>query len=180
MLKRRVLAIELLLGLTLSGASLQAQVIRSAIAPVAEVPNPAAKDLRARAEALYAFPARLREAAQLHEKEAALRSAADPEGVVALEQAARFYAYTGDPARGRVLMQRAAERALRGGEVLRAAHAYLDAAFIALREKDVERALEYTTEADLLSRSPHLLEADRVGIVRRIDPARAQFGLLQH
>jgi hypothetical protein len=180
MLKRRALAIELLLGLTLTGASVQAQVMRSAAAPVTELPNTVASDLRTRAEALYGSPARLREAAQLHEKEAAVRSAADPQAVVALEQAARFYAYTGDPARGRVLMQRAAERALRVGEVLRAAHAYIDAAFLALREKDVERAYAYTTQADLLARSPHLLEADRAGIVRRIDPARAQLGLLEH
>ena len=178
MLKRRVLAIELLLGLTLSGASVQAQVIRSAAAPVTELPNAVANDLRSRAEALYQNQSRLREAAQLHEKEAAVRSASDPEAVVALEQAARLYAYTGNPARGRVLMQRAAERALRSGEVLRAAHAYIDAAFLALREKDVERAYTYTTQADLLARSPHLLAADRAGIVRRIDPARAQLGML--
>jgi hypothetical protein len=180
MLKRRVLGIELLLGLTLSGATVQAQVMRAATPPVTVLPNTVADELRTRAEALYAIPARLREAAALHEKEATVRSAADPLAVAALEQAARLHAYTGNPARGRVLMQRAAERALRSGEVLRAAHAYIDAAFLALREKDVDRAYTYTAQADLLARSRHLGEADRVGIIRRIDPARAQLGLLEH
>src|SRR5262245_61380700 len=163
MLRHRILAIELALGLTLGVAGAEAQGMRGAPAPVTEIPNAAADRLRQRAESLYGVPAKLRDAAALHEREATLRGPSDPQAVDALEQAARFYTYAGDPSRGRAVMQKAADRALRSGEVLKAAHAYIDAAFMALREHDVERAYTLTNQADLISHSPHLVAADRLG-----------------
>jgi hypothetical protein len=171
-------ATDLLIGLLCCAGSVQAQEIRGAVAPVTELPNAAADRLHARAEALYGVPGKLREAASLHEREAGLRGASDLLGVAALDRAARLYAYAGNRARARGLMQKAADRALRAGEVLRAAHAYIDAAFLALADRDVARAYSLTKKADLLAHSPHLDPVDRAGIVRRIDPARAQMGLL--
>ncbi len=180
MLTKKIPLAEALIGLVLCAASAQAQEIRGVVAPVTELPNVAADQLHARAESLYGVPGKLRAAASLHEREASLRGAADLRGIDALDRAARLYAYAGNRARARGLMQKAGDRALRAGEVRRAAHAYIDAAFLALADRDVVRAYSLTKRADLLAHSPHLDSADRAGIVRRIDPARAQMGMLDH
>jgi hypothetical protein len=180
MLSRKILATEVLVGLMLCAGTVQAQEIRAATAPITVLPNAAADRLHARAELLYGVPGRLRDAAVLHEREASARAASDRKGIDALDRAARLYAYAGNRARARGLMQKAGDRALRAGELVRAAHAYIDAAFLALDAHDVTRAYALTKKADLLASSPHLDSADRAGIVRRIDPARATLGLLDH
>ncbi|MGH7468065.1 MAG: hypothetical protein ACRENP_08765 [Longimicrobiales bacterium] len=156
-----------------------AQEVRS-VSSKAPVVNTRADRLKEAAEALYEQPHRLHRAAELHEQEASQRAVSDPQQVEALDRAARLYAYSGDAERAHVLMARAARLALRRGDVARAAHAYVDAAFMALRMRDVRLAQEMTREADLLALSPLLPEVERVAIVRRIDPARAQLGTAGH
>ena len=168
--------IEAVLAAGLLVGSAEAQQIKGRAPQGDGVSAVSADRLRAEAEALYESPRKLKRAASLHEQEARLRSENDPRMVEALRQAGRLYTYAGNPARGRVLMQEAAEHALRRGDVLLAAHSYLDAAFLALRERDVERAMTLARNADLLALSPLLEASDRLGIVRRIDPARAQLG----
>jgi hypothetical protein len=154
----------------------EVMALRTAQPPV----NVRAERLREAAEALYEQPHRFQRAAELHEREAAQRSSDDPRLVEALDRAARLYVYAGVADRAQLLMAQAARQALRRGDVARAAHAYVDAAFIALRMRDLRLANAMTKEADLLVLSPLLTEADRQAIVKRIDPARAQLGALGH
>jgi hypothetical protein len=175
----RVVSVTIMSGLSAWGASAQ-QEARLAGGPQALAVNVRAERLKEAAQALYEQPQRLHRAAELHEQEAALRSAVDPLQVEALDRAARLYAYAGEAERAQLLMARAARHALRRGDVARAAHAYVDAAFIALRMRDLRLAQEMTREADLLALSPLLPEAERQAIVKRIDPARAQLGAAGH
>jgi hypothetical protein len=138
-----------------------------------EKPNPKADRLKQQAEALYGQKSTMRRAASLHEKEAALRSDTDPRRVEALIQAARLYTYAGEAEHGATLMEQAARWSLQRGDISRGAHALLDAAFMVLKTRDVPRAISLTREADLLALSPLLPAADRVAIVKRIDPSRA-------
>src|SRR5688500_9753526 len=112
------------------GVSAQEQ-IRARLPSIEVLPNPVADRLQTEAEALYSQRGRMRKAATLHVKEAAVRSEADARQVDALVRAAQLYYYAGDALRGRELMEKAARSALQRGDVLRAAHAFLDAAFIA-------------------------------------------------
>jgi hypothetical protein len=180
MQRRNLVVIELLLALSVVGtsgvAAQKTQKLR--VESVAVVPNEKADQLRAQAEALHGDRKSARKAAAMHEREAQLRSEADPLAIEALDRAAQLYSSAGDHMRAEAAKRAAADRALRQGDVLRSAHAYLDAAFIALDNKDVERALSFARQADLLALSPLLTPSDRVAIVRRIDPARAQLGAL--
>jgi hypothetical protein len=175
-MKRQLGVVSAVVLIAVSGAGAQAQQAGQ-VQPTADV-NVRADKFKQSAEALYGEPRRLRRAAELHEQEAALRSAADPLQVEALDRAARLYTYVGEPDKGHVLMEKAARLALRRGDVVRAAHAFIDAAFMALRIQDVKLANTLTKEADLLAMSPLLPPADKLATVKRIDPARAQLGAL--
>ena len=172
-----VTAVSALVLFSVTGVSAQEQ-IRAKLPSIEVLPNPAADKLQSEAEALYAVPGRLRKAANLHEQEAKARTIADVRHVEALARAAQLYFYAGDAWRSRELMEKAARTALQRGDVLRAAHAFLDAAYIAVKGRDGERALELTHQAELLSLSPLIAASDRVAIVRRIDPARVSLGAL--
>ena len=170
---RRAAEFVIVVGLGLETAA--AQQSAPPVLPAIEVSGNASADrLRAQAEALYGQPSQLRRAAVLHEREAAQRNPADPRLVEALDRAARLYAYSGDFLKGRTLMHQAARSALECGSVERAAHAYLDAAFIALQGKEVSVALDLTAKAERLSMSPLLSTAQKVAIVQRIDPAKVK------
>jgi hypothetical protein len=177
-MKRHIAMMVAVVGLTLAAESVAAQAASTSLA--AAETNKRAEQLRRSAQALYEQPTQLRRAAELHEQEAATRKDTDPQRVDALDLAARLYAYSGDPERGHELMARAARQALKCGDVRRSAHAFIDAAFIALRARDVKLADELTREAELLALSPLLSSAEKVAIVKRIDPARVQLGALSH
>src|SRR5262245_14675070 len=177
-MRRHIGMLIAVVGLTLAAGSVPAQEPRMSLA--AAETNTRAEHLRRSAQALYEQPARLRRAAELHEQEAAVRKDTDPQRVEALDLAARLYAYSGDPVRGHELMARAARQALKCGDVRRSAHAFIDAAFIALRARDTRLADELTREAELLALSPLLTAQEKVAIVKRIDPARVQLGSLSH
>jgi hypothetical protein len=168
----RIVGVAVLaLGLGALGGAAQ-EPIRTLLPQVAELPNLKADALRRQAELLYERPRSYRRAAALHEKEAQLRSVNDTERVNALAQSARLYAYVGDLGQARALMERAARSALQRGDVMRAAHALLDAAFLAIGDRDLNSGYALARQAGLLSQSPLLSEAERNAIVRRIDPAQ--------
>jgi hypothetical protein len=102
-----------------------------------------------------------RKAASLRKLAATLRPAEDPKGAVSLFAAAHDRYYSGDEAGGRVLMARSAERALAIGDVVQAATAFTEAAYIASGLRDYPRAREYARRATLLAYSPMLSDAQR-------------------
>jgi hypothetical protein len=102
-----------------------------------------------------------RKAARLRREAAELRTADDPKGALSLYWAARDHYYTGDERGGRELMVQSAERALSVGDVVHAATAYTEAAYIASELHDVPSAREYATKARLLALSPMLTDAQR-------------------
>lgn len=157
-------------------AGAQAQSSHTKLPSLAVEPNARADKLREEAKLYYTKVSTLRKAAGLHEREAGARVESDPLKFEALDLAARLYAYAGDNARGTALMEQAARGALTRGDVKRAAHAFLDAAFLALRVRDGERARELTHQADLLALSPLLNPDEKLAIVQRINPARGDLG----
>ena len=105
--------------------------------------------------------AKWRTAARLRQEAAALREGDDPKAVMSLYWAARDRYYTGDERGGRELMVQSAERALAIGDVVHAATAYTEAAYIASEIRDPQCAREYATKARLLALSPMLTDAQR-------------------
>jgi hypothetical protein len=102
-----------------------------------------------------------RKAATLRQEAAALRTVDDPKGSLSLYWAARDRYYTGDEAGGRELMVQSAERALVIGDIVHAATAFTEAAYIAAGLSDLASAREYVAKARLLLHSPTLTEAQR-------------------
>lgn len=102
-----------------------------------------------------------RKAARLRTNAAALRPAEDPKAIFSLYRAAHDRYYTGDAAGSRKLMAQSAERALAIGDVVRAATAFTEAAYIASGLRDYPRAREYARRSRLLALSPMLSEAQR-------------------
>src|SRR5262245_54804376 len=158
----------------LSASGVAAQETGIQVAVVAPQKNGQDDRIKREAEALYSQPSRFYRAAKLHEQEAATRIVSDPLRVEALASAARLYTYSGQAQKGCTLMTKAARQALGRGDVARAAHAFIDAAFMAMREGDRQLVDDLTHEAAMLALSPLLSVADRVAIQRRIDPSRVQ------
>lgn len=120
-----------------------------------------------------------KEAAELLEASIALRPACDVELFDDLRLAARLHHAAGKLEKARLAMLRAAEHGMATGHVIGAAHAYLDAATIALERELPAAASEAVRRADLLSTSPLLDRRDRDLIAQRIvreGAARAAVG----
>lgn len=128
--------------------------------------------LHVRAEALYEHPDRYAEAALLMRQAARLRPAGDVVAVDELVQSGRLYAYAGDRAAACASMEEAAERALEGGDVMTAAHALIDAAFLAIAQQKWHDVEELSSRAEVLAGSPLLSGRQRTAVLKRIDPAK--------
>jgi hypothetical protein len=126
-----------------------------------------AEVLREKAVALYDSPARYPEAAALHVREAQLRGGG-PKAADALVRAARLRQYNGKTGEALGLMKWAGTVALDCGDVVQAAHAYLDAAFLAIQIKRVEEGYALARRAQRLADSPLLDVRTREAILRRI------------
>ena len=124
--------------------------------------------LKAQAEGYLEAPNRVERAADLYRRAAELRSDADPRKVENLQMAARLSFYAGKGEKALADQAAAAMLATRQGDVIRAGHAWLDAAWVAVEIGKAERAEEYTAEARLLTTSPLLAESDRSAIHARI------------
>lgn len=131
----------------------------------------------ARADSLHEAAAALvavhrwRDAAGLHRRSAALRSADDPLGFRCLNDAAALAYATGDRSRARSDLTAAAGQALARGDLRAAALAYLDAAWIAQEQGNPRQVWELGHRAEMLADSPLLGPSDRAAILRRIEHA---------
>jgi hypothetical protein len=130
-----------------------------------------AEELYQRAVALYDKPSQFREAAQLLIASARLRSPDDPAAFTSLWMAGRLYSAARDRRNAQRTLEEAARLALGNGEVVEAANAFLDAAFIAVDRRD-DGALELVVLAQRLATSSHLQNGQREAILKRIGPAR--------
>jgi hypothetical protein len=165
---------QLLIAAALTLFASAAAHAQSDIAVVA-MPAPAttANDLHARAVSLYTQPHRYREAAALLMQASSLRASHDATSVRDLLDAGRLFANAQDNRAARAAFESAAERALVFGLLVTAANAYLDAAFVAIRQQDGDAVRTLTASAERLANSTHIDAAQRREIMLRINPARA-------
>jgi hypothetical protein len=122
--------------------------------------------------------AKWRKAAFLRSEAASLRAADDPKGAMSLYWAARDRYYIGEVATGRDLMEQSADRALAIGDVVHAATAYTEAAYIAAELRQFDRAREYAGKAKLLAHSPMLSDDQRARLRSNLGVASLSTGVL--
>jgi tetratricopeptide (TPR) repeat protein len=162
----------LLAALTMTGAAPEAALGQERpmyeLPPVTVVALSEADELHLQAIALYEYPERWLEAARLHERAASKLPEKDARSFAAYDRAARLYFYAGDYMDARKDMEKAANVALATGDVVTAAHAYIDAAFITLWEGPSGKLGELTRKAELLSQSDLVDDEDRDEIRSRI------------
>lgn len=127
--------------------------------------------LHVEALALYETPSRWAEAGELHEKAAKELLKNDAGQFFGYNRAAALYLYAGETARSRRAMEKAASVAEATGDVLTAANAWIDAAFIAIAEGFTAKKREFVANARSLADAEVLSEGERAGILARIDGA---------
>jgi hypothetical protein len=128
-----------------------------------------AEALEAQANALLStFPFQFPRIAQLYEKAAHLRPEHDPIRVRNLLFSGKAYHHARRLEASRRNLTLAAETAVRYGELVTAAHAFLDAAFVAVEQKDMAEASRLATRAACLSRSSLIAVGDASNIRRRL------------
>lgn len=130
-----------------------------------------AVDLEARAWALRDLMDQRSKAAKLYREAAALRPDHDPKKVENLRQASRMHHYADRTDRAADDAAAAARVALRQGDLMEAAEAYMDAAWLSGRLGDETRTARYLEEARLLTNSPLLAQTQREEILRRLEDA---------
>lgn len=128
-----------------------------------------ADSLHERAETLALTTHRWRDAASLHRRSAALRSADDPLAYRCLTEAAQIAYASKDRSAARADMAKAASQALARGDLRAAADAYLDAAWIAQQQGKARQVWELGRRAEILADSPYLSVSERGAILRRIN-----------
>lgn len=118
------------------------------------------------------FGRHVRTTARLYLKSASMREVWDPKRVESLHRAGTLL-YAVDPNRSQKIVGQAAELALTQGDVMRSAHAFLDAASVVsnkgLRSSEARAAAsQYVATARTLADSPVLDVQQRDAILRRI------------
>ena len=136
--------------------------------PVTVVALSDADELHLEAIALYEVPERWDEAARLHQQAAEKLPPNDARRFAAYDRAARLYFYAGEYDEARRAMEEAAGIAVATGDLVTAAHAYIDAAFITLWEGRSGAQGQLTREAERLSASELVEAAEREEILARI------------
>jgi len=124
--------------------------------------------LREQAEVLLVTPDQHRQAAMQLQEEVSQRDARDPAAIQALAVSGRLLFATGELNGARKAMLATGELALKTGDVVTAAHALLDAAYIDFLQGRDSRAEALVEAAEGLSASPLLDETQRKGITLRI------------
>ena len=128
----------------------------------AQVPNnDEIEALEAKAHAHMRALGEWNRAASLFRRAADLRSPGDPAAVKDLIRAAQLSFYRGDERRAMRDFEAAGQRALAIGDVLVAANAFADAAWVADRRGFGARAHDLLNRAQLLSNSPLIPEDER-------------------
>jgi hypothetical protein len=107
------------------------------------------------------------DAARLHRHSAALRAADDSLGFRCLSMAAQLSYLRNDLSSARNGMAGAAAQALARGDILTAAGAYTDAAWLAQEQNRAGDVRKYSRQAEVLARSPLLTGAQRATILKR-------------
>jgi len=130
-------------------------------------------DLHQRALELYEVPERWGEAADLHRKAAEQLLDNDAGQFFGFSRASLLYFYAGETGEARRSMERAARVAEATGDVLTAANAWVDAAFIAVAEGYAGKTREFVAEARTLVDSDLVSDEARAGILARIEGAPA-------
>lgn len=168
---RAVPLVALALTLTLMAFAATASLAQESVIAVpaisveiGETPD----QLRQKAVALFENPNAHEQAAHFLRQESERRAADDPEAYNALAIGGRLFAYSGEMLDAQNMMEEAADLALSRGELIKAAHTYIDAAYIAQTEGKRGRVRELVSRAELLSGSPHLDTVQRSNILRRI------------
>lgn len=111
---------------------------------------------------------RISTAAKLREEAASLRDDSDVLKSASLYWAARDNYYSENTSKARDLMVRSAQHALDVGDVIAAASAFTDAAYISADLKDVANTKLYATKARLLANSPMLSQAQKDDVLSRL------------
>jgi hypothetical protein len=140
--------------------------------PAIEV-NVLQTDAHQQAIELYEFPERWGEAADLHREAAENLPKNDAGQFFGYSRAALLYFYAGELSAARRSMEDAAQVAEATGDLLTAAHAFVDAAFIAVAEDYDGKQREFVRDAEGLLDSGVLTEADRKEVLARIEGAPA-------
>lgn len=134
-----------------------------------------ANELHERAAALYETPARWREAAHILRQECELRSVDDPQAFGCFDMSAKLFFYVGDLTDARGMMAKAAEQALANGDVVQAANAYVNTAFIAQKQGNSSKLAAFRRKAELLASSPLLTAGQSSAIVDRLSREELAF-----
>ena len=134
----------------------------------AQPAGPTPEELRRAAELLFTTPNRHAEAAQLLCREADVRPIEDPKGVEAALLCGKLYYYVEELGLSRDALENAAQRALALGDVVRAAHALVDASLLAERQSKSRAVVALAGRARMLARSPLLTPGQRLAIEERI------------
>ena len=113
-------------------------------------------------------------AAKLFRRAAELRPEGDPTATENLIYAARLSFYEGDTRQAVRDFEAAGQRALAMGDVLVAANAFADAAWVAHNRGSGERALGLLSRARLLANSPLIAESERLHLRSRWDETGQQ------
>jgi hypothetical protein len=129
--------------------------------------------MEAKAASYYSNPKRWADAARLFERSASLRAPTDVRAAKGYERAAHVYFAMRDMESSRSAMLRAADRAQTVGDVLGAADAYLDAAWLSGQLGDSRAMEDMTVRARALASSPLITAEQRGQILERAGaPAR--------
>ena len=108
-------------------------------------------------------------AALLFGQSASLRVLCDPQVLPLLRMSALLYHRAGNLKEAQRTMYRAAEAGARTGQLLAAAHAYLDYAALSGELGDMQAAMDAATKAKLISRLPALSDWARSTIRDRME-----------
>ena len=128
-----------------------------------------AEELEAQAHEVLRDIRQTGKAAKLLRKAAALRPVGDPIAVKDLTAAGQLSYYAGDLRLAETTFKKAADAALRIGDVLTTAHALIDVAHVAIELRDASSALTSVERAQLLASSPHLSQSDRMRLMGRLN-----------
>ena len=127
-----------------------------------------ADGLMLRAESLSTKLSHFKEAADLFERSADVRTPGDARAVTCLRSAATLRYNSGNKRKGLGLMEKAGDRAISLGDVVSAANSFIDAAVIASELRQGERARELGERAALLTKSPLLTDEQRSALEYRM------------
>jgi hypothetical protein len=143
---------------------------------IRRAPSESARQARlSRADSLHEEALRAQEevenwerAGALFMEEADLRAADDPGAVDLMIVAANLFRAAGLTMRATQALSAAGSHAEASGDLMRAARAYLDAAYVAQLEGDDRALRDFVGKADALAESPLLSDGERAQIRRRI------------